>query len=216
VDGLIIVTCRMADALLLRYSATAPIVVAGRDLRRGNLFSMKMDNVLGGRLATRHLVDLGHRRIALLQGPSDHIDALDRVEGYRRALREARVPVDPELIIPAGFFMEDGLEAVNRLLDAGRKFTAIFAANDECAYGAHLALHRRGIRVPRDVSLVGFDDLPGSSYTIPPLTTVRQPLEEIGRRVAHSMLDLLHGRKPSTEDMPEVELVIRDTTARLA
>ena len=213
VDGVIIVTCRMADELLIRYSATAPIVVAGRDLRRGRLFSMKVDNVLGAGLATRHLLDLGHRRIALLVGPGDHVDAVDRVKGYRRALREARVPIDPELIVPAGFFMEDGLAAVERLLDAGRKFTAIFAANDECAYGAHLGLYRRGIRVPQDVSLVGFDDLPASSYTTPPLTTVRQPLEEIGRRVAHSMLDLLNGRTPSTANMPEVTLVVRETTA---
>ncbi len=214
VDGIIVVTSRLGDGALLRYSRTVPMVVAGRDLRKGKLFSMKVDNVRGGALATAHLLGLGHRRIAHLQGPPDHPDALERLEGYRRALHAARVRFDPGLVVEAGFLPGDGLEAVERLLDGGRPFTAIFAANDECACGARLGLHRRGVRVPEDVSLVGFDDLPGSRYATPPLTTVRQPLEEMGRRAAHSLLDLLDERKPPTTGMPEVELVIRETTAR--
>ncbi len=213
VDGVIMITCRLPDEVLMRYSRMVPIVVAGRDLHGPSLFSIKMDNVRGGELATAHLLELGHRRIAYLRGPEDHLDAVDRVKGYRRALRAARVAYDPGLVIPAGFLSEDGHAAVERLLDSQRPFTAIFAANDECAYGVRLGLHRRGIRVPEDVSLVGFDDVPGSRFTTPPLTTVRQPLEEIGRRAARSLLDLLHRRKPATADMPHVELVVRETTA---
>ncbi len=215
VDGIIIVNCRISDEELRAFSSSVPMVVSGRGLRGDRIFSMRLDNALGGALATRHLLDLGHTRIAHLEGPHDHLDAVDRAMGYRNALRDAGLRVDPGLIVPAGFLAPDGLAAVERLLDSRRSFTAVFAANDECAYGAHLGLHRRGIRVPEDVSLVGFDDLPGSRFATPPLTTVRQPLEEIGRRAARSLLDLLHGRTPPTHDMPEVELVVRDSTRRV-
>lgn len=216
VDGILIVNCRLSDEDLRRFSADAPMVVSGRSLRGEGLFSMKLDNALGGQLATRHLLELGHTRVAHLEGPHDHLDAVDRAMGYRNALREAGVRLDPGLVIPAGFHTTDGLAAVERLLDSRRSFTAIFAANDECAYGAHLGLHRRGIRIPEDVSLVGFDDLPGSRFLTPPLTTVRQPLQEIGRRAARSLLDLLNGHTPPTSDMPEVELVVRDSTRRVS
>ncbi len=215
VDGIVIVTTRLKDEELRRFSASAPLVVAGRSLRGEGLFSIKLDNALGAEIAVRHLVELGHTRIAHLEGPHDHADAGDRAMGYRRALREAGIRVDPGLVIPAGFLAPDGLTAVERLLDSRRTFTAILAANDECAYGAHLGLHRRGLRVPEDVSLVGFDDLLGSRFTTPPLTTVRQPLEEIGRRAARSLLDMLHGRSPPTHDMPQVELVVRESTRRV-
>jgi LacI family transcriptional regulator len=215
VDGIIIVNCRITDEELRNFSANVPVVVAGRALRGERIFSMKLDNTLGGALATRHLLELGHTRIAYLEGPHDHLDAMDRAMGYRNALREAGVRVDPGLVIPAGFHTLDGLAAVERLLESRRSFTAIFAANDECAYGAHLGLHRHGIRVPDDVSLVGFDDLAVSRFTTPPLTTVRQPLQAIGRRATRSLLDLLHGRAPPTDEMPEVELVVRDSTRRI-
>lgn len=214
VDGIVIVTCRLHDEELRDFAASVPMVISGRSLRGARIFSMKLDNALGAELATRHLLELGHTRIAHLQGPPDHQDAAERAEGYRRALRARGVKVDPGLVVQSGFLAPEGLAAIERLLASGRRFTAVFAANDECAYGAHLGLHRRGLRVPEDVSLVGFDDLPGSRFTTPPLTTVRQPLEEIGRRAARSLLDLLHGRAPPTDDMPEVELVVRESTAR--
>jgi LacI family transcriptional regulator len=214
VDGIVVVTCRLGDDELRTFAASVPMVVSGRSLRGDGLFSMKLDNALGGELATRHLLELGHRRIAHLHGPFDHLDAVDRAEGYRRALLAHGVRYDPGLVVQGGFLPPEGLAGVERLLASGKRFTAIFAANDESAYGAHLGLHRRGLRVPQDVSLVGFDDLPGSRFTTPPLTTVRQPLEEIGRRAARSLLDLLHGRTPPTDDMPEIELVVRDSTAR--
>jgi LacI family transcriptional regulator len=215
VDGIIILNDVLGEEQILDYARTLPIVVTGRELPPGNVFSMRVDNVQGGHLATRHLIDLGHKRIAHLAGPQDHVDATDRLKGYRRALKEAQLPYDPGLVVAASFEASGGLLAVNQLIESRQPFTAIFAANDESAYGARLALYRRGIRVPDDISLVGYDDLPGALYTTPPLTTVRQPLAETGRRAAQAVLELVAGGTPSREGLPEVSLVVRETTRPL-
>jgi LacI family transcriptional regulator len=102
--------------------------------------------------------------------------------------------------------------AVEQLLRSRRRFTAIFAANDQMAFGATLALHRRGLRVPDDISIVGFDDLPASRFTVPPLSTVRHPAEEIGRCAAQAMLALLRGERPDS-DVPAPSVVVRESTA---
>lgn len=211
VDGIIILTGLLPEKQILGFAQAVPIAVVGRRLASDNVFSVAVDNVAGGHLATRHLVDLGHRRIAHLAGPETHVDAIDRLKGYRSALKEAGIEADPKLIVSAGFEASGGLLAVNALIEAQRPFSAIFAANDESAYGAQLGLYRRGIRVPEDVSLVGYDDLPGSGYRTPPLTTVSQPLFEMGRRAADALLEMLQGRKPQSET-GEVRLVVRETT----
>ena len=217
VDGIIILTGDLTEAQIDDFSRSVPIVVTGRKLPPGgNVFSIGVDNVRGGYLATRHLIDLGHKRIAHLAGPDEHVDAIHRLAGYRKALKEAELLHDPRLTVNAAFEASGGLLAVNQLLESRRPFSAVFAANDESAYGARLGLHRRGIRVPEDVSLVGYDDLPGCMYTTPPLTTVRQPLLEIGRRAARALLDLLAGRMPTVDGALDVELIVRETTRRRA
>ena len=113
-------------------------------------------------LATRHLIELGHRRIAFIAGILDHPDATERFKGYRRALADAGIAHDPKLVVPGDFHEEGGVEATLRLLNSGTKFTALFCVNDQTAYGACLALYRSGLSVPRDVSVVGFDDLHAS------------------------------------------------------
>ncbi|MGC3996557.1 MAG: substrate-binding domain-containing protein [Anaeromyxobacter sp.] len=216
VDGIIILTGLLSEAQIVEFSQSVPIVVTGHRLApTDRLFAMTLDNVLGGYLATRHLLELGHRQIAFLAGPPEHADAVDRMKGYRKALKEAGVAYDPDLVVTAGFEAPGGLMAVNRLLESHRSFTAVFAANDEAAFGARLGLYRRGIRVPEDVSLVGFDDLPGSVFTTPPLTTVRQPLLEMGRLAARSVLGMLAGERPELAELPQVQLVVRETTRRL-
>jgi LacI family transcriptional regulator len=104
--------------------------------------------------------------------------------------------------------------AINQLLNSRRDFSAVFAANDQMAYGARLALHRLNLRVPEEISLVGFDDLPNSVYTLPPLTTIRQPVYEIGKLAAQAMLQLIEG-KPCEQRAPDLELVIRESTRRI-
>ena len=149
----------------------------------------------------------------IVSGPADNIDAEERAAGYRRALSEAGIAVDPKLMVEGNFHENSGLLAVNHLFDTGQQFTAVFAANDQSAYGVRLCLYRKGIRVPDDVSLVGFDDLPGSSYTTPPLTTIRQPLYDMGLVATNALLRLIHG-EPVQAQVPPLELVVRETTRR--
>ena len=212
VDGIIVLTGRLSDAALRAVSRQLPVVVTGRSLKAPGLFSLNFDNLTGARLATEHLLALGHRRIAFIGGDPVHPDALERERGYRAAFAAVDLPVDESLITAGAYYEESGREAVERLLNAGRRFTAIFSANDQMAFGAALALHRRGLRVPQDVSMVGFDDLAASSYTIPPLSSVHQPMQELGRLAATAMLDLLAGRKPGVA-MPAPQLVSRESTA---
>lgn len=215
VDGIILLTGRMTDAAVLGFAAQRPIVSLGRVLQTNRAIGFKLDNEYGAWLAVRHLIELGHRRIAHLSGPAENRDSVERLAGYKRALKEADIPFDPALVAEGTLHEGGGLLAMNRLYDSRQPFTAVFAVNDQTAYGARLFLYRKGIRVPDDVSLVGFDDLPGSSYTTPPLTTVRQPLYVIGQTAVQSMLCLINGDDVEGT-IPPVELVVRETTRRFS
>lgn len=215
VDGLIVLAGRLPNAELQAIARDLPMVVAGRQLAGPGLFSFGFDNRAGGYIATRHLIECGHTRIAYISGDPAHEDALDREAGYRAALAEAGLPFDPALVLPGDYTEAGGLLAVNRLLDARATFTAIFAANDQTAIGAALGLYRRQVRVPDDVSLVGYDDLAPARFAIPPLTTVRQAVYELGDQAAAAMLALLAGGTPEVV-LPPPQLVPRESTRRLA
>lgn len=214
VDGVIVLTGRLSDQQLLDYAQRFPLVVTGRHLAAPSLASINVDDFHGAHQATSHLIELGHTRIAFIGGPEDHPDAIARLRGHRRALEDAGLADDPALTVCGGFLESGGGLALNRLLESGQGFSAVFAANDQMAYGARLALYRRGIRVPDDISLVGFDDLPNSTYSMPPLTTVRQPVYEIGRMAAQAMLRLIAGEAVALS-APPLELVVRESTRRL-
>jgi LacI family transcriptional regulator len=214
VDGVIILTGRLSDQQLLAYAQRMPVVITGRQLQAPRLRSVDVDHFNGARSATRHLIDLGHTRIAFITGPHDHPDAIDRLNGYRQALTDVGVAFAPELVLQADFLESGGMLAMDRLLESRADFSAVFAANDQMAYGARLALYRRNIRVPEDISLVGYDDLPNSTYSMPPLTTVRQPVYEIGRLAAQAMLKLIAGDVAEIA-APPLELVVRESTRRL-
>lgn len=214
VDGIIVLTGRIPDTVLKTCAKKVPVVVTGRVLKTPRLLSLAFDNVEGGRLATQHLIDLGHREIACISGNIKHPDAIDRLEGYRRALDSFGITCDPGLVIQGDFSEESGLQATKRLLSTGRRFSAIFASNDQMALGAALALHQSGLRVPQDVSLVGFDDLPAAIYALPPLTTIHVSAYELGRLAASSMLELINNRTPKTE-LPPPRLVQRESCAQL-
>lgn len=214
IDGLVILTGHLDDRQIAEFARHQPIVVTGRQLDAPQVRAFALDQEAGGHLATRHLISLGHRRIAHIAGPGDHTDATERRAGYERALREAGLPVLPELVAQGDFLESGGLLAMNRLLDSGQPFTAVFAANDQTAFGARMAMYRRGVRVPDDVSIVGVDDLPGAAYATPPMTTVRQPIYEIGLAAASALLSLLGHPVPEVA-VPPLELVVRETTRRI-
>ena len=211
VDGIIVLTGRLSDAALSTLALSLPVVVTGRSLKAPRLASLNFDNFEGGRLATHHLLQLGHRRIAFITGDTRHPDAKERQRGYRAALSAAGVAHDPALVVPGQYTEDSGRLAVERLLDGRAPFTAIFCANDQMAFGAALGLHRRHLRVPQDVSLVGFDDVAGALFSIPPLTTVHHPVVELGQIAAKAMLQLLAGAVPELA-LPAPRFIVRESS----
>ncbi|MER6714948.1 substrate-binding domain-containing protein [Streptomyces sp. NPDC006386] len=163
-------------------------------------------NWSGGRTATRHLTELGHRRIAMISGPEDVLCCTARLDGYRSALRAAGLPADPGLVAHAPLTREDGCAAARSLLALPDRPTAIFAANDLQALGVYQAAREAGLRIPDDLSVVGFDDLPVVAWVDPPLTTVHQPLTEMA--VAATELALALGRG---EEAPQIGLELATT-----
>ena len=151
------------------------------------------DNLAGAYEAVHHLVQLGHRRIAHIQGPADYLCSHERHRGYLRALAEAGIAPDPDLILKGDFLPESGYLGAGTLLDlpGDKRPTAIFAAADQMAYGVLRAAEERGLVVPRDIALVGFDDDAPSAHVLPPLTTVRQPSYEMGEEGIKLLLALL-------------------------
>lgn len=212
VDALIVMDGSVPEELLLELIKSMPVVVVGRKI--DGLPCLGIDNFRGAFEGVQHLIELGHRRIAHITGPQSHPDAIERLNGYKEALRQAGITFDPTLVVEGDYLEPSGLLAVESLLARGSLFTAIFAANDQMAYGANVALYRRGIRVPHDVSLVGFDDLPSSSYFTPPLTTVRQPGLEMGWEAARLVLALLDGNA-YTPNALTTRLMVRESTALL-
>lgn len=214
VDGIIVLTGRLSDQALRACAKSVPVVVTGRSLKAAGLYALNFDNVGGGRMATEHLIQLGHRRIACITGDQAHPDAVERLRGYREALKNAGIDCEDGLVVPGQFQEEGGRLAMEHLLNGRQRFTAAFACNDQMAFGAALALYRRGLRVPDDLSLVGFDDLAAASYSIPPLSTVRQPGFELGRLAAAAMLTMLAGGRPRQE-VPAPRFVARESSRRL-
>jgi len=211
VQGIILLTSRLPDQELVNLARSVPLVVTGRRVDGDRIYCLDVDSTSGARLATEYLIGLGHRRIAFIAGPPDHPDALQRFDGYKAALAAGKIPFRTRLVAAGDYQETGGQAAVNALLDSGVDFTAIFAANDQTAYGAMLALHRRGLKVPEDVSVVGFDDLPTSAFMIPPLTTVHRFTDEIGDGAAEAMIDLIEQRTPQAR-VSSPTLAIREST----
>jgi DNA-binding LacI/PurR family transcriptional regulator len=168
----------------------------------------------GGLVATRHLLDLGHRRIAVVSGPADLLCSRARIDGYRSAHDQLGVPVDPVLVRHGDFFVEGGYHHGRDLLTRPDRPTAIFAGSDFQALGVLRAARELGLRVPEDLSVVGYDDLPVISWIGPALTTVRQPLEEMAATATRMVLGLAEGTVPANRRIDlAVELVVRESTA---
>jgi LacI family transcriptional regulator len=172
--------------------------------------SVGATNWQGAYKATEYLIKLGHKRIGFITGSMDLGAATDRMDGYKSALRTYHIPEDPDLIYEGTFDQPAGYAGASTLLDLGDIPTAIFASNDVMAMGAMDAVRNRGLRVPEDISILGFDDIPQSAMVRPALTTVRQPLEQMGRVATQMLIDILSDPEKETDQMKlPTELIIR-------
>jgi DNA-binding LacI/PurR family transcriptional regulator len=210
VDALCLITPRSDSVEQLREEAFGIPTLVVKPEPEADFLTVSVDQGLGARLAVGHLVELGHRDILHLAGPLDWLDARAREREWRASLERAGLPVRP---VPAGDWTADSGFAFGRGLGGAVDFTAVFAANDRMALGLIHALHESGIRVPEDVSVVGFDDLPDARHFLPPLTTVRQDFRALGALSVETLLAELEGREVPDRALLEPELVVRASTA---
>lgn len=214
VDGVVITP--HSDPLALiepLVQARIPIVVLEHDLPA--VHCIVMDEKQGGRIATQHLIDLGHRRIGLLKRTPTSALSRERIIGYQQALAAAGIPYDPRLVLECAAGQAAGAQAMQQLLALDAPPTAVFTHNDVLAMGALHAIRQAGLAVPGDLSVVGYDDITSAAYFVPPLTTVRSPKAELGVLAGRTILDLVRQKNalpPQIVTLP-VELVIRASTA---
>ncbi len=190
-----------------------PLVLFDRELPGVATDTVKVDGVLGGRLATEHLLGLGHRRIAIIHGPLVRSTGAERLQGYLLALRAARLHPNAELIREGNFKQDSGRELTRRLLDHPSPPTALFCTNNLMTVGALQALGERGVRMPSDLSLVGYDDMEWWTLTHPPLTTVGQPVYDLGREAMRLLLAQIgkgKARRPQRVVL-KPELILRES-----
>ncbi|MER8188521.1 LacI family DNA-binding transcriptional regulator [Kitasatospora sp. NPDC094015] len=211
VDGLVVIEAQILDRPGFSVTSGVPVVVVDGDPER-RFPSVDTDQAAGAAMATRHLLDLGHRTVWHLGGPQDSYAARRRAAAWHAELKAAGVRVPP---LEYGDWTAGAGYRIGRELAGRPEVTAVFAANDHLALGLLRALHEAGRRVPQDVSVVGFDDLPEAAYYLPPLTTVRQDFEEVGRQCVARLLDLMDV-PGAAGDVPVAvtpELVVRASTA---
>jgi LacI family transcriptional regulator len=190
-----------------------PTIVLGHRVTFCSRFcGVETDDVHGSMLATQHLLSLGHRRIAFLSGPPVSPWAWERLEGYRRALREAEIEPDDRLVFSAGATIEEGEKAALQLLHETTGVTAVQAVNDFVAIGAAAVLGRQGIRIPEDMSMIGYGDILMSGHYRVPLTTIHQPKFSLGLTAMELMFEAMRGARPESRRLP-VSLVVRGSTA---
>ncbi|MGH3714830.1 MAG: LacI family DNA-binding transcriptional regulator [Micromonosporaceae bacterium] len=210
VDGVMLISLHGADPLPATLARMGlPVVCGGRPLASVALPYTDSDNSGGAEVAVRHLMERGRRRIATIAGPQDMNAGIDRLAGYRAALAggERR-----SLIAVGDFTRESGEQAMRQLLADDPQLDAVFVASDPMALGALRALYAAGRRVPEDVAVVGFDDIDSARYADPPLTTIRQPVEGLGREMVRFLVRRLAGELPTDPVILPTELIVRESS----
>lgn len=216
VDGLIMSTNRVDDGTLAALLAgRGNVVLLDEDIPGVGLPGIFVENEAGSYAATRHLIEMGHEDIALVGGPPRLMSVNERLAGFGRAMAEADLEVRPGWVLLGDYTREHGAAAASILLEGSRRPTAILACSDYIALGVGQAVRQRGLSIPRDLSLVGFDDMAFAELIHPPLTTVRQPVGEMGRLAVRHLLALLDGQAPAPppETRLSVQLVSRQSVA---
>jgi DNA-binding LacI/PurR family transcriptional regulator len=214
VDGILVTASRVGALYMpLLDEMRVPTVLINNQHPGEFVHSVMIDNPAASRLATEHLIRLGHRRIAYIGDQFGFQSDTERFAGYRSALEVADVPFLPELIAHGDGKAEGGLQAMEKLLALAKPPTAVFCYNDMSALGALRAIHEQGLRVPEDISVVGFDDLFIASYTRPALTTVNQPMRQMGRMAMEILIKLFAGLNSKTNLKVQGQLIVRESTA---
>ena len=217
IDGMILLTPRIDDKGLKKLEEVdVPTVLMGT-LTGSKLYSVDVDNRLAAKKATQYLVDLGHTRIACIAPASlSYSAAPDRVLGYKDALLAASITPNNNLIRYADFDPQSGFDCMQSLLTSGEEFSAVFVASDNVAMGAKSALREANLHIPGDISMIGFDDIPWSQYSDPPLTTIRLPAQKLASKACLLLLDLLKGIEPLERNMTlDTKLIIRQSCRKI-
>jgi LacI family transcriptional regulator len=202
IDGLLLMCteARSASVAVFDRHPAVPIVVMDWGPLHTKADRIQDNSALGGYLATRYLIEQGHRRIGLITGPLDKLPAQSRQKGYQQALDEAGIPFQQEYVVAGDFEFTGGISGMHQLLALAEPPSAVFAGNDVSAVGVYQALYRAGLTVPQDISVVGYDDIELAQYLTPPLTTIHQPQEDLCRQAVDTLLDRIQG----ADDAPRI------------
>ncbi|PLW76079.1 LacI family DNA-binding transcriptional regulator [Cohaesibacter celericrescens] len=215
-DGVIAILPSEGEYLDKLMQSSVPVVTVDTITDEGMFPSVAADSYQGGRLAVSHLAELGHKRIGFISGNQRLTSARARKQAYCDLIAQLNLDQDPDLLIEGDYSQKSGFEAAKKLLALPERPTAIFASNDMGAFGAMTAIRENGLRIPQDISIVGFDDVPLAHQTHPPLTTVHQPLQEMGRAAVNMLIPLILGLDlPSRQTVLSTNLVVRESTAQL-
>lgn len=213
--GIIVLANRMDDPRVEEaWRMKIPLVLIPGNSRQPGIPSVDVDNLDAAYQAVRHLVHLGHRRIAFINGPVNSKYSSERLDGYRKGLKKNGLTPQKGWVLESDFTQQGGYQGMKKLLSLQAPPTAVLVINDFSAMGALRAAREKGWRIPKDISIVGFGDVPFSSMTDPPLTTIREPFQQMGMEAAGILLNMVSGKKhASRHRILSVELVIRDSTA---
>ena len=214
IDGLIITTTNLKGNVLKNLvDESFPFVLLFSTVKGGPFSAVGIDNFRGGYLATEHLVALEHKRIGMVAGNFSMTDrSYHRWHGYKSCLKDNGIPYDKELLVQTDYSLLGGEESIKKLLDLPSPPTAVFCSNDYIALGALKGARDMGLTLPKDLSIVGFDDMQTASYMVPALTTVHQPAYEMGQRAAELLLQLIEAPSKPVQNMMETNLIVREST----
>ncbi len=212
-DGYILLTQEVTDVVVNKLlERDIPLVLVGHGPSNPNLNSVDVDNFAGAYKATNHLIELGHKRIGIILASLKMQESADRLEGYKQALKDAGLPVREDYIAIGNYSQKHGFDTIKRWIKEDLDISAVFSTSDTLAMGVLSALDKENIAVPEEIALVGFDDLPFSQYTIPPLTTIQQPICEKGKRAAKLLINQIENKdKQIVHENLEPELVVRES-----
>lgn len=215
VDGIILTISQGTNKEYVReiIDGSIPVVLLDEPVAYRNVYGVFVDNHKGGYLATRHLIELGHKKIACITGPYSSITSIKRMEGYKHAITEAGISIDESIIMSGDYKEETGFKYMDEIIRSSSGVTAVFSASDNIAIGIYRAAKSHGLKIPKDLSVVGFDDAYSTQLIEPALTDVQQPTYEMGIKAVETILKLLSGSNVRKKIITfEPKLIVREST----